>query len=253
MDDAEAHSEQPQPLRDGVDRGRRDDQQPEDRHQHEQRYGQDVAHRVRQRGRRSPADEAAGVPYGLHAVGAGGRTAGHVDLAEHADDERGQADHDAAVGLGLLGMADEPYGDDREQYRHEQVEPAEGTGHQHLDEIADGAAQVRPGSGGDDQREAEQQQRDSVLAMRRVEVLRTLPYATEHRADGVRDAQPDRAHQAVDAVRRAGGRFHGRDSSRRGLLGGRLLRGGPFRSGLLRRSLRGSGRLLGGLLGCGGT
>ena len=41
------------------------------------------------------------------------RAAGDVDLAEHADDERGQADHDPAVGLGLLGVPDEADGDDR--------------------------------------------------------------------------------------------------------------------------------------------
>ncbi len=250
MDDAQLDAEQPQPLGDRVDGRGRDDQQPEDREQHQQGYGEDLAHGVRQRGRHRPADEAAGVPYGLHAVAAGGRAARDVDLAEHADDERREADHDPAVGLGLLGVADEAHTDHREQYRHEQVEPAEGAGHQDLDEVADRAAQIGPGAGGDDQREAEQQQRHAVLAVGRVQVLRPLPYAAEHGADGVRGAEPDGAHEPDDASGGAG-RRPGRGAG--GLLGDRLLRRGPFRSGLLRRSLRRSSPLGGLLLGCGGT
>ena len=253
VDDAELHAEQPQPLRDGVDRGGRDDEQPEDGQQHEQRYGEDLAHGVRQRGGRSPADEAARVPYGLHAVAAGGRAAGDVDLAEHADDERGQTDHDAAVGLGLLGVPDEADGDDREQYRHEQVEAAEGAGHQDLDEVADGAAQVRPGARGDDQCDAEQQQRDAVLAVCRVEVLGASalcrgtrrPRRARRRARG--RARACRCPRWGWAPASAAARL-----LRRGFPGGRLLRRSLLRSGLLRRSL--GGRLLRGLLlGCGGT
>lgn len=73
----------------------------------------------------------------------------------------------------------------------------EGAGDEHLDEIADGTAQIRPGARGDDQREAEEQQRDTVLAVCGVEPLGAAPYAAEHRADGVGRAEPDRAHQAV--------------------------------------------------------
>ena len=80
-----------------------------------------------------------------------------MHLAEDPDDERGQTDHDAAVGVGLLGIQDQPDGDDAEQYRHQQIEPTERTGHQHLDEIPHRAAQIRPGTGRDDQGEAEQQ------------------------------------------------------------------------------------------------
>ena len=35
--------------------------------------------------------------------------------------------------------------------------------------------------------------------MRRVETLRALPYATEHRADGVRDTEPEGAYELVHA------------------------------------------------------
>jgi hypothetical protein len=250
---AEAHPELPQPLRNGVDGRGGDHQQPEDREQHEQRYGEDLAHGVRQRGRRGPADEAAGVPYRLHAVAAGGRAAGDVDLPEHTDEQRGQSDHDAAVGLGLLGVPDEPYGDDSQQDRHQQVEAAEGAGHPDLDAVADRAAQIGPGPRGDDQREAEQQQRDAVLAVGGVEVLRAVPYAAEHRSDGVGQTQPEGAHEPVDAPGGTGGRF-GRRLGGRGFPGGRLLRRGLFGGGPLRRSLRGSCCLLGGLLlRCGGT
>ncbi len=251
---AQVHTERPQPLRDGVDRGGGHHEQSEDGQQHQQRYGEDLGHGVRQRGGRRPADQTAGVPYALHAVAARGRAAGDVDLAEHADDERGQADHDPSVGLRLLRVPDEPYGDHREQYRNQQVEPAEGAGDQDLDQVTDGAAQVRPGAGGDDQGDAEQQQRDAVLAVGRVEVLRALPYASEDGADGVRQAEPEGAHEPVQAPGRAGRRLRGRGPLRRDLLGGRLLGRGFLRGGLLRRSLRGSRRLLGGLLlGCGGT
>ena len=92
-------------------------------------------------------------------------------------------------GFLFRGSGDGLEGD--EEDRDEQVETAEGTGHQDLDEIADRAAQVGPGAGGDDQRETEQQQRHAVLAVRRVEVLRALPYAPEHRADGVRISNSD--------------------------------------------------------------
>ncbi|MGC0399868.1 hypothetical protein RKD27_002512 [Streptomyces sp. SAI-126] len=254
VDDPEPYPELPQPPWNGVDRGGRDDEQPEDRQQHEQRYGEDLAHGVRQRGGRSPADEAAGVPYRLHAGAAGGRAAGDVHLAEHTDDERRQTDHDPAVGLGLLGVPDEPHGDDREQYRHEQVEPAEGARHDDLDEVADGATQVRPGAGGDDQAEGEQQECHAVLPVRGVEVLRTLPYPAKHRADGVGEAEPYGTDEPQDATGRAGRRPRRRGLLRRGLPGGCLLRRCLLGSGLLCRTLRGSGSLLSGLLlGCGGT
>lgn len=222
LDEAEPLPEQSQPLRDRVDGRRRDDQQTEDREQDQERYGEDVAHGVGQRGGRAPADEAAGVPYRLHAVAARGRPAGDVDLPEHADDERGQTDHDAPVGLGLLGVPDEADRDGGEEYRHEQVEPAEGAGHQHLDEVTDGSAQVRPGARRDDQRETEQQKRDAVLAMRRVEPLRAPPYAAEHRSDGMRETEPHGAYEPVHARGRAG-RRRGYGLLRRGLLGDRLL------------------------------
>ncbi|POX58031.1 cell division protein FtsK [Streptomyces sp. Ru62] len=70
----------------------------------------------------------------------------------------------------------------------------------------------------------------------------------------MRQAEPDGAHEPVQAPGRAGCRPRGHGLLRRGLLGGRLLGRGFLRGGLLRRSLRGSRRLLGGLLlGCGGT
>ena len=168
------------------------------------------------------------------------------DLAEDADDERGQADDDAAVGLGLLRVPDEAYGDDAEQYRHEQVEPAEGAGHQHLDEIADRAAQVRPGAGGDDQREAEQQQREAVLAVRRVEALRrpALCRGTSRRRRGRCPASTARTRRYTPLVgecrpARASARAFGRAPSSRSLLGA-----AASRRGLLRRRLCGRGRLL---------
>lgn len=71
--EAEPGSEHSQPLRNGVDRRRGDHEQAEDGDQHQERYGEDLAHRVRQRCRRSPADEPARVPYRLHAVAARGR------------------------------------------------------------------------------------------------------------------------------------------------------------------------------------
>ena len=37
---------------------------------------------------------------------------------------------------GFSRIQDQPYGDGAQQYRHEQVEPAEGTGDEHLDQIA---------------------------------------------------------------------------------------------------------------------
>jgi hypothetical protein len=152
-----------------------------------------------------------------------------------------------------LGMQDEAGGDDREQYRHQQVEAAEGTRHQHLDEVTDGTVQVGPRARRDDQRDPDQQQREPVLAMRRVEPLRAPTYAAEHRADGVREAQPHGAYKLVHA-RGGVGRRRGWGLLRRDLLGGRLLGGCLFRGGLLRRSLRRSGRLLRGrLLGCGLT
>jgi hypothetical protein len=250
---SEAHAEQPQPLRDGVDRGGRDDEQTEDGEQHQQRHREHVGHGGRQRGGRGPADEAACVPYGLHAPAAGGRAAADVDLSEHADDEGGQTDDDPAVGLGLLGVPDEAHGDHRDQDRHQQVEPAEGAGDQDLDEVADRAPQVGPGTRGDDQRDAEQQQREAVLAVRGVEVPGAVPYAAEDRADGVREAEPKGAHEPVEAPGRTRCR-PGRGLPRRGLPGGSPLRGDLLGSGLPRRSLRGSGRLLRGrLLGCGGT
>ncbi|MDQ0774094.1 hypothetical protein QF026_002560 [Streptomyces aurantiacus] len=254
LHEAEPDAQQAQPLRNRVDRRRGDHQQPEDGEQHEERHSEDVAHRVRQRCRRAPADEPARVPYRLHAVAARGRPAGDVDLAEHSDGEGGQADDDAPVGVGLLGVSDEPGGDDRQQYRHEQVEAAEGAGHQHLDEVAHRAAQVGPGPRGDDQREADQQQREAVLAMRRVEPFRASPYAAEHGADGVRDSEPEGAYELVHAPCRVGCRLRGRGFLGCGLLGRRLFRGSFLRGGLLRRSLRRSGRLLRGrLLGCGLT
>ncbi len=80
-----------------------------------------------------------------------------MDQAEDADGEGGQPDADPAVGVGLLGVADETYRHDAEQYRNEQIQSPEGTGDQHGHQIADGTAQVRPGTGGDDQREGEEQ------------------------------------------------------------------------------------------------
>lgn len=242
VDDAQLHAEQPQALRDRVDGRGRDNQQPEDREQHEQGYGEDLAHRVRQRGRHAPADEPAGVPYGLHAVAARGRAAGDVDLTEHADDERGQADHDAAVGLGLLRVPDETHRDHREQYRHEQVETAEGAGHQDLDEVADRAAQIRPGAGGDDQREAEQQERYAVLAVGRVQVLRALPYAAEHRADGVRGAEPDGAHELDDAP---GGAGSGLGAGRAVLLATAFFAGALFAAAFFAGAFAGAALLAG--------
>ncbi|AEY92106.1 DNA translocase ftsK [Streptomyces hygroscopicus subsp. jinggangensis 5008] len=70
----------------------------------------------------------------------------------------------------------------------------------------------------------------------------------------MRQAEPEGAHEPVQAPGRRGRRLGGHGLPRRGLLGGRLPGRGFPRGGLLRRSLRGSRRLLGGLLlGCGGT
>ncbi len=159
-----------------------------------------------------------------------------MDLSEHPDDQRGEPDDDPAVGFGLLRIQDQPDGDGAQQYRHQEVEPSEGPGDEHLDEVADRTAQIRPGARGDDQREAQQQQRDAVLAVSGIEPLGAAPYAAEQRTDGVGRTEPDCAHQAVHT---AGGRR--RRFGRGSLLGHRLLGGGLLRG----RGLPGSGLLRG--------
>ncbi len=251
VDDAEPHTQLPQPPRDGVDRGGGDDQEPEDRQQQKQRNGEDLAHREDEWLGGSPADQPARVLHGPGPVLAAGRAAGDVDLSEHTDDEGGEADHDTAVGLGLLRIEDEPHSDGAQQYRHQQIEPPERPGHEHLDEIADRALQVRPRTRRHDQRETEEQEGESVLAVCRVKSLRTAPYGAEHRPHAVRGAQPEPADQPVHAPRGGrcgfGGGFlrrrlpGGRLPGGRGLLRRRLLDG----RGFLRRSLRTAGTLRG--------
>lgn len=260
LDDAEAGAEDAQPLRDRVDRGGGDDEQPEEREQHQHGDGEDLAHHEDEGLGRGPADQTAGVLHGLAAVAAARGAAGDVDLAQDADDERGEADADPAVGLGLLRVEDEPHRDRAEQQRDQQVEPAEGPGHQHLDQVTDRAAEVGPGARGDDQREAEQEQREPVLAVGRVEALGAAPYPPEHRPHRVGDTEPGPAREPVDPP--GGGRCgtgrrllrrrlpRGRALGGRGLLGRRLLRG-RFGRGLRGcRFLRGARRTAGARL-CG--
>ncbi len=177
-----------------------------------------------------------------------------MDQAQDPDDEGGQPDADAAVGIGLLGMPDETHRHDAEQDRHEQIQPSEETGDQHRDQIPDGTAQVRPGTGGNDQREGEQQQRHAVLAVRGVEVLGPLADPAEDSADRVRAAQPYGTHQPHHAPGR-GGRGLGRDLLDRGPLGGRGLlgRGLARGRGLLRRRRRTAGAALRGARSALGT
>lgn len=256
-DDPEPDAEPAQPLRDRVDRGRGDHEQAEDREQHQHGHGQGRAHGEDQRLGGAPADEPARVLHRGGALVPAGRPAGDVDQAQDADDEGRQPDADAAVGIGLLGMADETDRHDAEQDRDEQIQPPEETGDQHRDQIPDGTAQVRPGTGGDDQREGEQQQGHAVLAVSGVEVLGPLADPAEDGADRVRAAEPERAHQPHHAPGR-GRRGLGHGLLGRGALGGRgLLRRGPARRrGLLRRrrrtagaALRGARRALGTLTG----
>ncbi len=232
-DQAEAAAEGAQPLRDGVDRRGGHHEEPEDGEEQQQRDGQHLGDGEDQRRGRGPADEAAGVLEGGGAVAARRRAAGDVDLAEDADDQRGEADDDPPVGLGFLGVADQAHRDGAQQQRHQQVEAAEGTGDQHRHEVADGALEVGPGTGGDDQGEAEQEQGQAVLAVGGVEPLGTASYAAEDGADTVGGAEPDGAYEAVEA---GGGRGLGRRLAGRRLPGGRLLPHRRFGRGLLRRS-----------------
>ncbi|WVT97823.1 hypothetical protein V3O60_09770 [Streptomyces xanthochromogenes] len=187
-----------------------------------------------------------------------------MDLAEDAEGEGGQADDDASVGLGLLGIEDEPDRDGAEEQGYDDVEAAEGAGDQHLYEVADGAAEVGPGACGDDQCEAEEQQGDAVLAVGRVESFGSASYAAEHGSHGVGGAEPDGAGEAVDAAGRGGCGFGCGPGGAAAFFAGALLGavfltgalgGGGFLRGrsLLRRgtagALRGARRALGTLAG----
>lgn len=63
--------------------------------------------------------------------------------------------------------------------------------------------------------------------MGRVEVLGALPYAAEHRADGVRQPQPQGADEPVDGAGRVRGRRGGR------FFAGAFLAGAFFAGGFL--------------------
>ena len=221
--------------------GRRgDDQQPEDGEQHQQRYGEHLAHRCKISGVDArPADEPAGVPVSpaCRRCAPGAPQAmwtcpsTPMTSADRPMTIRPLASGFSGCRISRTAMAPSSIGTSRSSRPKAPVTSIS-------TRSPTGPLQVGPGAGGDDQREAEQQQREAVLAVRRVEVLRAAPYAAEHGADGVREAEP--AGRARGGRRRRSGTGAGlaaRPSSPRPSWRAPSSRAAFFAGGLLRRRL----------------
>jgi hypothetical protein len=145
-----------------VDRGRGDDQQPEQGQQQQQRDREPGGQPLLERVAEQEADEAA-------LLVTWGGALDHVDDAEHAEGERQPADRQPASTALAVGVAQHPPGTQGQQRRQQQGALAEDRGERLVDALP-GATGVPPGAPGGHHGERQQQQAEPVAPVRGVEV-----------------------------------------------------------------------------------
>ncbi len=250
----EAVAQRGETCRDRRDRGGRDDEDAEEREQHEEQAGDDrVRGRDHRRGRQ-PADPAAAGLHGGAAVGGERGAVQDVDQAARGQDQRAPADRDATRGRALVRVTQHAPGEAEQQEREDPVEGAHGAGDHGADEAAEPGRDVPPHGERDEHGEADEEEAQTIAAVRRVELAGAAPEPADGAAEHVTDPDPDRAEHAPEGAqgpveRRGGGglpargrltrrRRTGRPGRRGRACGGGTRRGRPC--GLARAARRGS-------------
>ena len=197
-------------LGDAVDRGRGHHEEPEDGHEDQQRYGDRV---LRSRSVDSePTTKPTAPPASCSASGLGAARAAvaDVDEPEHAEEQGAPADDLAAGRAGGLGVA---HGDDADGEQRQRDEPAE-QADRAVDDgaggLPDAAGQAPPDRGGDDDREADEGEPETVATVVGVEVAGGAGDPADDAAEHVGHAEPEalqpvaeRAEGAEDGARTA--------------------------------------------------
>jgi len=165
--------ERAQAVRDGVHRRRGHHEESEDADQDHQRNAGPDSERADQRGRDEVADDAAALPHGVETAARGGQIGGHVDQSADGEGDRTEPDADPTVCLDAVRVPHQPEGKSDEDERHHDADPAEGPGHDRVDDVTGGAGQSPPLAGPDDHGEAEQSEGQTVPTVRRVELTGT--------------------------------------------------------------------------------
>ena len=192
--------ERTEPGGDLVDGRGGDHEEPEEGEQPQQRH-HDVGglEQVHQQLGDDEADRAARLLEGCGVAElGGGRAVGDVHDPEHAEQQRGPADHLATGGAVGLGVAQVAPGDEAQQQRHQPGQQPDRAGDDGPGEVTDAAGELPPHGGGDDQGHADQEQARTVATVRGIELAGGVPDAAYAAADGVGDPQPGRRQHPAE-------------------------------------------------------
>ena len=162
--------QRPQPLRDLVHRGCRDDQEAEEGQEQQERHRHPGRQGRRERGGGQVADHAAGVPHLVRAVRRTRQPGREVHQTRGGHAEGGQTDRDPVGGLDAFGMAQQPYPEPQEDQRQDERDAPEGARDDGVLDVAHPPGQPPPLAGGDDDGRSDEQQAEPVPPVRRIEV-----------------------------------------------------------------------------------
>ncbi|MNW55168.1 hypothetical protein D3C74_328160 [compost metagenome] len=146
-------------------RGRGDHEDPEEPEEQEERHREPVREPGLHRRREEVADHAARVLDGREAVTGGGQVLGDVHERADRDHDEGQADRDARVRLGALGMTHDPDREPHEEDRQGDRGHAEDSCGDRVHRGAERAGDPPPLTGRDDHGERQEEERDAVAPM----------------------------------------------------------------------------------------
>ena len=162
--------QRPQPLRDLVHRGCRDDQETEEGQEQQERHRHPGRQGRRERGGGQVADHAAGVPHLVRAVRRTRQPGREMHQTRGGHAEGGQTDRDPVGGLDAFGMAQQPYPEPQEDQRQDERDAPDGARDDGVLDVAHPPGQPPPLAGGDDDGRSDEQQAEPVPPVRRIEV-----------------------------------------------------------------------------------
>ena len=180
----------PDPRPDLVHGGRREHEEPEERQQGQQRPRNPRREQAHQWLTEQVPEHATRGVQPLEPVVQRRRAIGQVRHAAGRQDQGRDADAQPAVGRRPVRVTHQADRGEDQQQRDGHADHAEGARHHVVDDHAGRARQVPPLAGGDHHGKAEDRERRTVAAVRRVQVPGALSDAPAGAADQVRKTEP---------------------------------------------------------------
>ena len=172
-----------------------------------------------------PADHAAASGHGISTIARSGRTHDQVPDADHADEDRGSADHQASGGRVVVWVPQEAPGQAQQDERRQPGEGSDERGDDHARPRDEPAIDAEPGGCHESGGAGDQGKAQAIATVRRVEVAGTAAERTRSSAHEVGGTQPDRPQQPPEGGKCTGHRPRSHRLSGRGLASTRRGRG----------------------------